>query len=131
MQSHTIGALVLKPMGNAQGSFYFLSLSTRCVRQKNDPGLLFLDRNQQQYDDQVDEEGNEDSEYDPIDDESIESGMDDNEDDESTNVKEDDPGANEDDESHAEEDAVALLTDHDLVKNPGVNEPDDAAELHP
>ena len=42
-------------------------------RQKNDPRLLFLDRNQQQYDDQVYEEGEEDSEYDPAGDESIKS----------------------------------------------------------
>ena len=54
--------------------------------------------------------------------------MDDIEDDKSTNVEEDDPGANDDDETHAEEDAVVLLADHDLVKSPGVNEPDDAAE---
>ena len=54
--------------------------------------------------------------------------MDDHEDDESTDVKEDDPGANDDDETHAEEDALALFADHDLVENSGVNEPDDAAE---
>jgi hypothetical protein len=67
----TIGALAMRPTGNAQGNYYFFSLSTRWIianrmhamklpmpddvikrvhgiahRQKANPGLVFLDRNQ-------------------------------------------------------------------------------------
>ena len=69
MSPRTVGALALRPTGNAQGSYYFMSLSTGRVlnrlrgtalpmpddvtdrvhrmaqQQKADPGLLFGDRN--------------------------------------------------------------------------------------
>ena len=82
-----MGALALHPTGNAQGSFYFISLSTgrllnqlratplpmpnevvdrvhRMARQqKADPGLLFGDRNMNQDDDQsMDSDSSEDDE---------------------------------------------------------------------
>jgi hypothetical protein len=70
MAPRTIGALALRPTGNAQGNYYFFSLSTGRIlnrvhatklsmpddviervhamarRQKANPGLVFLDRNQ-------------------------------------------------------------------------------------
>ena len=79
MLSRTIGALALRPTGNLQGSFYFLSLSTGRVlnrlsatpipmpehvigqvhrmarRQAAHPGLVFTDRHDQPYpDDNID-----------------------------------------------------------------------------
>ena len=69
MNPRTVGALALRPVGNSQGSFYFLSVSTGRVlhrlhatalpmpddiidkihrmarQQKNNPGLIFADRN--------------------------------------------------------------------------------------
>ena len=87
MDPRTVGALALRPTGNAQGSFYFISLSTgrllnrlhatplpmpdevvdrvhRMARQqKADPGLLFGDRNMNQDDDQsMDSDSSEDDE---------------------------------------------------------------------
>jgi len=85
MTPRTIGALALRPTGNIQGNFYFLSLSTGRVlnrqsatplpmpneviervhllarRQKANPGLVFLDRDQQPFaDDQPDESDDDD-----------------------------------------------------------------------
>ena len=69
MNPRTVGALALQPVGNGQGSFYFLSVTTGRVlnrlhattlpmpddvidkvhrmarQQKNNPGLIFADRN--------------------------------------------------------------------------------------
>ena len=69
MNPRTVGALALRPVGNGQGSFYFLSISTGRVlnrlhatalpmpddiiekihrmarQQKSNPGLIFADRN--------------------------------------------------------------------------------------
>ena len=69
MNPRTVGALALRPVGNGQGSFYFLSVTTGRVlnrlhatalsmpddiidkihrmarQQKNNPGLIFADRN--------------------------------------------------------------------------------------
>ena len=69
MNPRTVGALALQPVGNGQGSFYFLSVATGRVlnrlhatalpmpdeiidkihrmarQQKNNPGLIFADRN--------------------------------------------------------------------------------------
>ena len=69
MNPRTVGALALRPVGNGQGSFYFLSVATGRVlnrlhatalpmpddiidkihrmarQQKNNPGLIFADRN--------------------------------------------------------------------------------------
>ena len=87
MDPRTVGALALRPTGNAQGSFYFMSLSTGRVlnrlratplpmpdevvdrvhrmarQQKADPGLLFGDRNMNHADDEsVDSDSSEDDE---------------------------------------------------------------------
>ena len=77
MSPRTVGALALRPTGNAQGSFYFMSLSTGWVlnrlrgtplpmpddvierihrmarQQKADPCLLFGDRNMNPIDEEV------------------------------------------------------------------------------
>ena len=94
MMSRTVGALALRPTGNAQGGFYFLSLSTGQVlnrlratalpmpdnvvdqvhrmarQQKANPGLLFRNRgmgtgNNEDMDDSSDDD--EDDEYAPED----------------------------------------------------------------
>ena len=88
MNSRTVGALALRPVGNGQGSFYFLSMSTGRVlnqlhatalpmpddiidkihrmtwQQKNNPGLIFADRNlnPDEYDDDDDDDDNDDDE---------------------------------------------------------------------
>ena len=85
MNPRTVGALVLQPVGNGQGSFYFLSIATGRVlnrlhatalpmpddvidklhrmarQQRNNPGLVFADRNlnPDEYDDDEDDEDNE------------------------------------------------------------------------
>jgi hypothetical protein len=93
MTPRTIGALAMRPTGNAQGNYYFFSLSTGRIinrvhatklpmpddviervhslarRQKANPGLVFLDRNQapdaaiDEHD--VDDEDDDDSDYVP------------------------------------------------------------------
>ena len=85
MDPRTVGALALHPTGNAQGSFYFMSISTGRVlnqlcatplpmpdevvdrvhrmarQQKAGPGLLFGDRNMSHADDEsVDSDSSED-----------------------------------------------------------------------
>ena len=94
MRSQTVGALVLCPTGNAQGGFYFLSLSTGRVlnrlcttalpmpdhvvdqvhhmaqQQKVNPGLLFGNRSVSSVNDEDMEESsddNDDDEYIPED----------------------------------------------------------------
>ena len=86
MSPRTVGALALRPTGNAQGSFYFMSLSTGRVlnwlhgtalpmpddvidrvhrmaqRQKVNPGLLFGDRNMNPTYEEEDEEVSDDEE---------------------------------------------------------------------
>ena len=85
MNPRTVGALALRPVGNGQGSFYFLSTATGRVlnrlhamalpmpndmidklhrmarQQKNNPGLVFADRNlnPDEYDDDEDDEDDE------------------------------------------------------------------------
>ena len=85
MNPRTIGALALRPVWNGQGSFYFLSITTGRVlnrlhatalpmpndmidklhrmaqQQKNNPGLVFADRNlnPDEYDDDEDDEDDE------------------------------------------------------------------------
>jgi hypothetical protein len=115
MQPRTIGALALRPTGNAQGNWYFMSLSTGRVinrmhatklpmpqevidivhrmarRQKANPGLVFLDRNCNplSHDDtESDDDDDDDSSYHP----------DDNDDDEDVDDNSYDD-ANEDDDS--------------------------------
>ena len=103
MSPRTVGALALRPTGNAQGSFYFMSLSTGRVlnrlrgtplpmpddviepihwmaRQQNaDPGLIFGDRNMNPIDEEVsDDDDDEDYLAERVSDE--ESQIDDDED---------------------------------------------------
>ena len=98
MNPRTVGALALRPVGNGQGSFYFLSVTTGRVlnrlhatalpmpdevidkvhrmarQQKNNPGLIFADRNlrQDEWEDDDDDEDDEtyrdDDDDDPYDD---------------------------------------------------------------
>ena len=82
MNPRTVEALALRPVGNGQGSFYFLSIATGRVlnrlhamalpmpddvidklhrmarQQKNNPGLVFADQNlsPDEYDDNEDDE---------------------------------------------------------------------------
>jgi hypothetical protein len=113
MAPRTIGALAMRPTGNAQGNYYFFSLSTGRIinrvhatklpmpddviervhslarRQKANPGLVFLDRNQvpdaaiDEYD--VDDEDDDDRDYvteeDDIDSDSEDDDPDDDDDD--------------------------------------------------
>jgi hypothetical protein len=117
MIPRTIGALALRPTGNAQGNFYFFSLSTGRVinrthatalpmpddviervhalarRQKANPGMLFTNRvNQPFVDDDIDDGEDDDASdesYVPHDDEGDESENE-NEYDNDTNYDEDD-----------------------------------------
>ena len=120
MTERTIGALALRPVGNIQGSWYFLSLSTGRLlkrtkatvlpmpdhvidhvhrmarRQKADPGLVFSDRNQVM--DDTWEDDNDDS-----DDESYYPS--DGDDDDSYDNSEDEDGRDEDeDDAHGHPD---------------------------
>ena len=87
MNPRTVGALALRPAGNGQGSFYFLSVTTGRVlnrlhatalpmpddiidkvhrmarQQKNNPGLIFADRNLQQDEWDDDDEDEDDETY--------------------------------------------------------------------
>ena len=126
MSPRTVGALALRPTGNAQGSFYFMSLSTGRVlnrlrgtalpmpddvidrvhrmarQQKADPGLLFGDRNMNPiYDEMSNDE--EDEDYLPDSRTDEESRIDDDED--GSN------GDNLDDEGPTEGDGDELLND--------------------
>ena len=82
MNPRTVGAIALRPVGNGQGSYYFLSVTTgrvlnrlpptslpmpddvidklhrRARQQKSNPGLIFVDRNLSldEYDDEEDDE---------------------------------------------------------------------------
>ena len=82
MNPRTVGAIALRPVGNGQGSYYFLSVTTGRVlnrlhatalpmpddvidklhrmarQQKSNPGLIFADRNlsPDEYDDEEDDE---------------------------------------------------------------------------
>ena len=92
MRSQMVGALVLHPTGNAQGGFYFLSLSTSWVlnrlratalpmpdhvvdqvhrmawQQKANPGLLFGNRSMSSVNDRdMEELSDDDDEYAPED----------------------------------------------------------------
>ena len=100
MNPRTVGALVLRPVRNGQGSFYFLSVTTGRVlnrlhatalpmpddiidkvhrmarQQKNNPGLIFADRNlsQDEWDDDDDDEDDETYRNDDNDDDDNEDG---------------------------------------------------------
>ena len=102
MNPRTVGALALRPVGNGQGSFYFLSVSTGRVlnrlhatalpmpediidkvhrmarQQKNNPGLIFADRNLNPDEDDEDDDDDDETYHDDNDDDS---NGDDNDDD--------------------------------------------------
>ena len=108
MNPRTVGALALRPVGNGQGSFHFLSVTTGRVlnrlratalpmpdevidkihrmarQQKNNPGLIFADRNLQQ--DEWDDDDDDDE-----DDETYRSDDDDDDDDDDDPYDDDDP----------------------------------------
>jgi hypothetical protein len=122
----TIGALAMHPAGNAQGNYYFISLSTGQIvnhahatklpmpndvikrvhalvhRQKANPGLVFLDHNQvpdgplNESDD--DDADDDDSDYVPIKD------QDDDEDDNNGDFDPDDDFNSEDDSDYYNDD---------------------------
>ena len=102
MNPRTVGALALRPVGNGQGSFYFLSVATGRVlnrlhatalpmpddiidkihrmarQQKNNPGLVFADRNLNTDEDEEDDDDDDMTYHDDDDDGS--NGDDDNDD---------------------------------------------------
>ena len=102
MNPRTVGALALRPVGNGQGSFYFLSVATGRVlnrlhatalpmpddiidkihqmarQQKNNPGLIFADRNLNTDEDEEDDDDDDITYHDDDDDGS--NGDDDNDD---------------------------------------------------
>ena len=87
MNPRTVSALALQPVGNGQGSFYFLSVTTGRVlnrlhatalpmpddiidkvhrmarQQKNNPGIIFADRNLQEDEWDDDDEDDDDETY--------------------------------------------------------------------
>ena len=113
MNPRTVGSIALRLVGNGQGSFYFLSVSTgrvlnrlhatalpmpddvidklhRMVRQqKSNPGLVFADRNlnPEEYDDDDDDETYHDND-----------NGDDNDDDDLSHNEEDDDNVDDDEE---------------------------------
>jgi hypothetical protein len=136
MAPRTIGALAMRPMGNAQGNYYFFSLSTgriinrahatklpmpddviSCVhvlaqQQKATPGLVFSDRNRHINDEDDNSDDDDDSDFVP-----------DNDDDESMDPNEYPDDESSDDSTYyppndTEEDSD---TDNDDGRNPGVN----------
>ena len=92
MNPRTVGALALRPVGNGQGSFYFLSISTGRVlnrlhatalpmpndiiekihrmarQQKSNPGLIFANRNLNPDEDAYADDDDDDNSYRPDDD---------------------------------------------------------------
>ena len=148
MNPRTIGAIVLRPVRNGQGSFYFLSITTGRVlnrqhatalpmpdevidkihmlarQQKNNPGLIFADwnLNPDKYDDDEDDETYHDNNN--TDDED-EDGMsydeeEDNDTDEDADVEEAQGAPGEDDDD--------VGVDRDEAPGPPVEENDAAAE---
>ena len=130
MNPRTVGAIALRPVGNGQGSYYFLSVTTGRVlnrlhatalpmpddvidklhrmarQQKNNPGLIFADRNLSldEYDDEEDDKTY--HEEDSISDDEEEALSDDEEEDDEINGNDEeaqDPPDNEDDDVDEEE----------------------------
>ena len=110
MNPRTVGALALRPTGNAQGSYYFMSISTGRVhkmalpmpdevvdqihrlarQQRTNPGLLFGDRNMNSVDMESKELSDDEDDEDYI--------QDQEEFDEELNVEDDDNVRNHDDD---------------------------------
>ena len=143
MNPRTVGAIALRPVGNGQGSYYFLSVTTGRVlnrlhatalpmpdevidklhrmarQQKSNPGLIFADRNlnPDEYDDEEDEETYHEGD-----------SISDDEDDVLSDDEEDDDKVVEDDEE-AEEDDDEVVEDDEEAENPLDNEENDADEV--
>jgi hypothetical protein len=122
MAPRTIGALATRPTGNAQGSYYFFSLSTGRIvnrthatplpmpedvidrvhaiarRQKSNPGLIFADRNQ--VVDPLNDDGDDedDSSYQPNDSEDDDDLDEEDSDDDSSYHPDDDDDDDDDDD---------------------------------
>ena len=115
MNPRTVGALALRPVGNGQGSFYFLSVSTGRVlnrlhatalpmpndiiekihrmarQQKSNPGLIFANRNLNPDEDAYDDDDDDDESYHPDDDDDdLDDESDDDDDDDNPNNDGDD-----------------------------------------
>ena len=129
MNPRTVGALALRPVGNGQGSFYFLSVTTGWVlnrlhatalpmpddiidkihrmarQQKNNPGLIFADRNLQQDEWDDDDEDEDDETY------------------------HDDDGDNDDDDPYDGDDPDIDDNAPDHHNNAAVEEEDDNSDL--
>ena len=128
MNPRMVGAIALRPVGNGQGSYYFLNVTTGRVlnrlhatampddvidklhrmarQQKNNPGLIFADRNLSldEYDDEEDDKTY--HEEDSISDDEEEALNDDEEEDDEINGNDEeaqDPPDNEDDDVDEEE----------------------------
>ena len=110
MNPRTVGALTLRPVGNGQGSFYFLSISTGRVlnrlhatalpmpddiiekihrmarQQKSNPGLIFANQNLDPDEDVYADDDDDDDSYRPDDDDDDpDDDSDDNDDDDNPN----------------------------------------------
>ena len=144
MAPRTVGAIALRPTGNAQGSYYFFSLDSGRVinrlhatplpmpnevkdrvlllarRQKANPGLIFLDRHRQPFDDDMDDDASD-------------HGPDDEDDDDGTD--DDDSSYHPDDTSDAfdsdDDDADDANDYPDYAENTGVEDADDDDEQTP
>ena len=153
MQLQTIGALALSTTGNAQGNFHFLSLSTGRVIsqthatslpmtddmigqvhpiakwQSNNPGLLFTDKNEVEYQDDNDDDvsdyvpSNNDYDDDDNDDDGINYTP--TEDDETDSTEDDHSTVNYDAEEDEPNEVVSEAEEHGNVGN-GIDEPTDA-----
>ena len=132
MNPRTVSALALRPVGNGQGSFYFLSVTTgrvlnrlhatalpmpddiidkvhRMVRQqRNNPGLIFADRNLQQ--DEWDDNDN---------DEDDETYRDDDDDDDDDPYDDDDPDIDDNVPDHHNDNEIEEEDDNSDHDNEG------------
>jgi hypothetical protein len=147
MATRTVGALALRPTGNAQGSWYFMSLSTGRIlnrahgtrlpmpedvidrvhtiarRQKANPGLVFSDRNDMLTLDDIDD-------IDDLDDESYSPSEHDNhdtDDDTYDSDDDDDDDPNDDDDDRNNDDGNEFDEEPLEDQFPGVNAAEDGA----
>ena len=143
MTTRTVGALALRPTGNVQGTWFFLSLSTGRIikrntatplpmpehvidrvhrmarQQKADPGLVFSDRNRvvdETHPDMDDAESDDES-YDPSED-------DDEDDDDDDDNWGEDPAEYGDDVSEEDDDDYDPADDDDSTDDDSLNDAD-------
>jgi hypothetical protein len=145
MVPRTTGALAMRPTGNAQGNYYFFSLSMGCIlnrshatkllmpddvidrvhvlaqRQRATAGLLFSDRNRHPDADDEDSD-DDDSEYQP--DDAADPPDDDNDNDNNPNYNNGDDDSSEDSSYYPPDDEYDS-DDDDEAGIPGVNHDDD------